>query len=471
MRHLFKEQLSLTSISIDSLIGHHHTRDDIDKLVMGYNVIWNSPSLRDAIINILSSNLKFSIDKGRKGMDYWTMFVFGTARVSLDIDYDRLQNLVNNHASLRKVVGLNEFDGYQQYGITTLKDNISLISEDILTQINTLIVKEGQSFVHPYSDNSTLSCRADSYVAMTNVHFPTDISLLFDAVRKVIELVSQLCKSNNIKGSRQHKHNSKKLKKLMHKARKSKTRKEAETKSAHQEYIDCAIEQLSKAQDQLDLLQSRGITFNEIKQYQEYANTFINQIERRVLKGETIPHKEKIFSIFEPYTEWVSKGKTGVSVEFGVKLAVVQDQYQFILHHHIMQNQQDVNIAQDLVLSVQEKYDKIDSISLDRGFWSPENEEAIKNHVRKVVMPKKGYKNQERTTIESEKEFTKLRHQHSAVESGINSLQEHGLRKVPDKGIEGYKRYIAFGIVGYNTHLLGAIALARHYQNLSKQAA
>ena len=89
----------------------------------------------------------------------------------------------------------------------------------------------------------------------------------------------------------------------------------------------------------------------------------------------------------------------------------------------------------------------------------------------KVVMPKKGYKSQERTTIESEKEFTKLRHQHSAVESGINSLQEHGLKKVPDKGIKGYKRYIAFGIVGYNTHLLGAIALARHYQNLSKQAA
>jgi IS5 family transposase len=474
LRHLFKQQLSLTSISIDELIGRHHTRDDIDKLVMGYNVILNKPSLRDAIINILSSNLNLSIDKGREGMDYWTMFVFGTARVSLNIDYDRLQNLVNNHASLRKVVGLNDFDGHQQYGLTTLKDNIGLISEDILTQINTLIVKEGQAFVHPYSDSSILNCRADSYVAMTDVHFPTDISLLFDAVRKVIELVSQLCKSNNIEGSRQHKHNSKKLKKLMHKARKSKKRQEAETKSAHQEYIDCAIEQLGKAQEQLDLLQSRGITFiqqDEINQYQEYANTFIDQIERRVLKGETIPHKEKIFSIFEPHTEWVSKGKTGVPVEFGVKLAVVQDQYQFILQHHIMQNQQDVHIAQDLVLAVQEKYGKIDSISLDRGFWSPENEEAIGNHVRKVVMPKKGYKSQERATIESDKEFTKLRYKHSAVESGINSLQEHGLKKVPDKGIESYKRYIAFGIVGYNTHLLGAIALARHYQNLSKQVA
>lgn len=474
MRQLFQQQLSLTSISIDELIGRHHSRDDIDKLIMGYNVIWNNSRLRDDIINILSSGINLSIDKGRQGMDYWTMFVFGNARVALDIDYDRLQNLVNNHASLRKVVGLNDFDGHQQYGLTTLKDNIGLISEDMLIQINTLIVKEGQAFVHPYSENSILNCRADSYVAMTDVHFPTDISLLFDAVRKVMELVAQLCKANNIKGCRQYKYNIKKLKKIMHKARNSKKRKEAEIKTAHQEYINCAIEQLDKAQEQLDLLQSGGIAFiqqDEIKQYQEYANTFIDQIERRILKGETIAHKEKIFSIFEPHTEWVSKGKTGVPVEFGVKLAIVQDQHQFILHHHIMQNQQDVNIAQDLVLSVQDKYSKIDSISLDRGFWSPENEAAIKDHVRKVVMPKKGYKSQERTTIESEKEFTKLRHQHSAVESGINSLQEHGLKKVPDKGIEGYKRYIAFGIVGYNTHLLGAIALARHYQKLSKQVA
>ena len=209
----------------------------------------------------------------------------------------------------------------------------------------------------------------------------------------------------------------------------------------------------------------------EIEQYQQYAKTFIDQIERRVIKGETINHEEKIFSIFEPHTEWVSKGKAGVPVELGVKLAIVQDQHQFILHHHVMQQQQDVHIAQDLVRAIEEKYGTIDSMSLDRGFWSVENEAALKERVRKVVMPKKGYKNQERQAIEDEKEFTKLRHQHSAVESGINALQEHGLKKVPDHGVEGYKRYVAFGIVGYNIHRLGAIALARHYRALRKQAA
>lgn len=474
MRQSFKQQLTLSAITTNDIIGRHHSRDDIDKLTMGYNVILQNPSLRDAIIDVLVSGLNLSADAGREGMDYWTMFVFGSARVALDMDYDRLQNLVNNHAALRKVVGHGDLDGHQQYGLTTLKDNIRLITEDMLAQINTLIVKEGQAFIHPYSKNTTLNCRADSYVAMTDVHFPTDISLLFDAVRKVIELVAQLCKTNNIKGYRQYKQNRDKLKKLMHKARNSKKRKEAETKAAHQAYIDCAVEQLTKAQTQLELLKSSSVLFiqqGEIEQYQQYAKTFIDQIERRVIKGETINHEEKVFSIFEPHTEWVCKGKAGVPVELGVKLAVVQDQHQFILHHHVMQDQQDVHIAKELVSAVEEKYGTIDSMSLDRGFWSAENEAALKERVRKVVMPKKGYKNQERQAIEDEKEFTKLRHQHSAVESGINALQEHGLKKVPDHGIEGYKRYIAFGIVGYNIHRLGTITLARHYRALRKQAA
>ena len=474
MRQSYKQQLTLTAITTNDIVGRHHSRDDIDKLTMGYNVILKKPTLRDAIIDVLASGLNLSADTGREGMDYWTMFVFGSARVALDMDYDRLQNLVNNHAALRKVVGHGDLDGHQQYGLTTLKDNIRLITEDMLAQINTLIVKEGQAFVHPYSQNTTHNCRADSYVAMTDVHFPTDISLLFDAVRKVIELVGQLCKANNIKGYRQYKQNRDKLKKLMHKARSSKKRNQALTKSAHQAYIDCAALQLAKAQTQLELLKSSWVFFiqqGEIEQYQQYAKTFIDQIERRVIKGETINHEEKIFSIFEPHTEWVSKGKAGVPVELGVKLAIVQDQHQFILHHHVMQQQQDVHIAQDLVRAIEEKYGTIDSMSLDRGFWSVENEAALRERVRKVVMPKKGYKNQERHAIEDEKEFTKLRHKHSAVESGINALQEHGLKKVPDHGVEGYKRYVAFGIVGYNIHRLGAIALARHYRALRKQAA
>ena len=261
----------------------------------------------------------------------------------------------------------------------------------------------------------------------------------------------------------------------MHRARKSKKAKTIETtQSAHQDYIDFALQLLEKAQTQLTQMAAAGVfplQQQALARYQSYAATFIDQIERRVIKGETIPQKEKLFSIFEPHTEWVSKGKVGVPVEFGIKLAIVQDQHQFILHHHVMENEQDVAIAVEVANAVREKYGEIDSLSFDRGFWSSKNEAELSNIVRKVVVPKKGYRNQERQAIENDKEFKKLRHQHSAVESGINALQVHGLDKVPDRGIEGYKRYVSLGIVGYNLHLLGGVLLQQHNNAERRRAA
>jgi hypothetical protein len=474
MRQLFQQQLTLRTFTEIELIGRLHTRDDIDKLVLGLNEIHKTPLLRNSILEKLQSALDLPCELGRTGMDYWKIFVFGVTRVALDIDYDRLQNLVNNHAALMQIVGHGGLDGHKQYGLTTLKDNIRLLTKELLDEINTLIVTHGQKVIHPYSKDDTLNCRADSYVARTDVHFPTDIGLLYDAVRKITEIVAQLCKANNIKGFRQYKYNRDRLKKLMHRARKSKKGKADATQTEHQIYIDFAVELIEKAEAQLVLLKAEGIIIfqqAELERYQSYAATFIDQIERRIMKGETIPHDEKVFSIFEPHTEWISKGKAGVPVELGVKLTIVQDQHQFILHHHVMEKEQDVHVAVKIVEAVRKKYGVVDSISFDRGYWSPENEIELNKQVRKVVIPKKGYRNQDRQAIEGEKEFKKLRHKHSAVESGINDLQVHGLQKVPDHGIEGYKRYIALGIVGYNIHRLGAILLKKYNKAGRKQAA
>ena len=56
----------------------------------------------------------------------------------------------------------------------------------------------------------------------------------------------------------------------------------------------------------------------------------IDQIDRRVLQGQTIPHQEKVFSSFQPHTEWISKGKAGVAAELGLHVCVVEDQHRFI---------------------------------------------------------------------------------------------------------------------------------------------
>jgi len=140
---------------------------------------------------------------------------------------------------------------------------------------------------------------------------------------------------------RQNAYNVKKLKRLYRKAQslkrsKAKSREKVEEKSvriakAHREYIDQAEVYLEKAKATLDLLLSTNrlnvITYDTIMYYMRHAVRQIDQIRRRVLNGEKIPHEEKVFSIFEEHTEWISKGKADVPQELGLKVCVVEDQY------------------------------------------------------------------------------------------------------------------------------------------------
>ena len=101
------------------------------------------------------------------------------------------------------------------------------------------------------------------------------------------------------------------------------------------------------------------------------------------------------------------------------------------------------------------------SISFDKGFTRAADRELLSLYVPAVVMPKRGKKNAAETQREREKKFVARRRQHSAVESEINSLEHHGLNRCLDVGIEGYKRYVGYGVMSYNLHVIGRELLAR----------
>ena len=96
-------------------------------------------------------------------------------------------------------------------------------------------------------------------------------------------------------------------------------------------------------------------------------------VERRLLRGETIPHEEKVFSICEEHTRWVSKGKAGTPVELGVPVAIIEDQYGFILHHKVLWEGEDVDVAVSMVQGAQALYPELRACSFDRGFHSRDN--------------------------------------------------------------------------------------------------
>ena len=81
----------------------------------------------------------------------------------------------------------------------------------------------------------------------------------------------------------------------------------------------------------------------------------IDQISRRVLHDQVIAHDEKVFSIFERHSRWLCKGKAGVAVELGVAVCVLEDQYQFVLHHRILWQQSDQEVAVAMVEETQQR--------------------------------------------------------------------------------------------------------------------
>jgi len=176
---------------------------------------------------------------------------------------------------------------------------------------------------------------------------------------------------------------------------------------------------------------------------------------RRVIEGEKIPHNEKVFSIFEDHTEWISKGKAGVPVELGLKVCILEDQHGFILHHLVMQNETDDQVAVTMVKQAKEYHPSLISCSFDKGFHSPANHLDLTEHLDFVVLPKKGRLSLDDKEREYSEDFINARYQHSAVESAINALEVHGLDRCLDHGINGFKKYVALAVLGRNIQQLG----------------
>jgi transposase, IS5 family len=473
MRVVQNLQMQIGEVDVSKVRFDLKSRDDIPKILRGLQHLYMHVALRTQLFALLETQIAPKVDKrnGRPGMSLWSIFVCGVVRLDLNIDYDRLHELVNQHLTLREMLGHGTFDR-ADYHYQTLKDNVSLFTPELLDQINQLVVSSGHDLVKK-KESEALRGRCDSFVVETHVHYPTDINLLYDAMRKVITLTAQWCDRREVSHWRQHRYNVRQLKRLM---RQAQNKKRAKAKSAqgqqknaalvvdaHQAYLDVAEHYLNKAQatlaqfdpslcDEFDVLRKL-----EIEGFMRHAIRQIDQTRRRVILGAAIPHAEKVFSIFEPHTEWVSKGKAGVPVELGVKVCILEDQYQFILHHQVMQQQTDEQVAVSMVMQAKQRFAHLTTCSFDKGFHSPANQLTLQEHLEVVALPRKGKLSQKARAEERSDAFVKARRKHSAVESAINALEVHGLDRCPDHGIDGFKRYVAFAVLARNIHRIGAV--------------
>ena len=197
----------------------------------------------------------------------------------------------------------------------------------------------------------------------------------------------------------------------------------------------------------------------------------IDLVDRRILKGETIPHEEKMMSIFEDYTEWIVKGKFRPSVELGKKISITTDQFDLILYYKIMDNEQDRDIVIQIADNLLNKYKLIKSLSLDKGHWNAENKALLELVIPTVILPKLGKRTVEERKLEESKQFKRLKNKHSAIESNINELAHRGLDRCPDRGYFHFRSYVAMSICAYNLKKIGKKILEDQLKESLKNAA
>jgi hypothetical protein len=570
MRVSFEQQPKLNQILISDVEIDFSSRDEIPQILIGLKHIFENQPLRDEIFDILLEAVpeNISIDRGRRGMDMWTILVLGTVRLNCNWDYDKVHEFANNHLTLRKMLGHgqkmsgNVIDDGEKYALQTIKDNVSLLTPELLDRVNELVVKEGHKLVNKTDikqnksdadknqknensietskddkhnvkegheltnkndikqnekninqvekdvktetetektkdqlentsekteagkDENQLHCKCDSYVLETDVHFPTDINLLFDAVKVMIKLIAVLCGKLGITEWRQSVYYIGKIKKyyrVIMKLKKStskdetkKAEREQQIKDAYSDYIDLVESYVVKCKKTIENIQRlESEIYNEdlkeILEKIEKADLLLDQIDRRAIKGEKIPHDEKIFSIFEAHTEWIKKGKAGVLVELGVRVSILEDQHGFILNHIVMEKLTDDKVAVEIVATAKERFPNISSCSFDKGYYSPQNRKELSEIVDTLVMPKKGRLNKSDAELENSDEFIRIRKKHSGVESAINALENHGLDRCPDHGIDGFKRYVSLGILARNIQKLGQVIQKQEQKKQSRK--
>ena len=485
MRKTFERQYSLADQPIEEVTIPLNTRSHLASLANALKYLYANEKWNSPIFELIWQRLsKAQIKTGRTGMDLWELFVLAQVRLCLNISYDDLHFMANDSELVRGIMGVlrTDFKPGKQYSYQSIYDNVTLLDDELLTQLNDVIVEMGHEVFKKKgntrkeataSASPILRCKTDSFVVETHTHFPTDYNLLWDSARKCIDLSEKLAEASGSAGWRKSREWRRTLKGQMRSVSaitgKGGQNKAERLQKATTAYLTKARALERKVAEEIENPSGGSMLYIaywlELNYYHEMLIKHIDLMDRRILKGEVIPHQEKLFSIFQPYTEWINKGKKNPSVEIGKRLAITTDQHHLIVDWEIGQNHTDNQLTLSIADRLLSKY-SLDSLSFDRGFYDKEDKAILETEIPEVIMPKKGKRSEAEKQLEEAPRFMKLKNQHNAIESNINELEHRGLNRCPDRSWSGFKRYVGLAVSAYNLHKIG-----RELQKQEKQAA
>jgi hypothetical protein len=148
MRTVDKLQPDLGQIPISEITIDPKSRDDIPKLLRGLKYIYCTPEIHEQVFAELENIVPKDTDttNGRPGMTLWRILVLGALRTAIKADYDRLKELADHHMQIRQMMGIGMYEE-TTFNLQTIKDNVRLLTPEMLEKINKIAVDSGHNLV------------------------------------------------------------------------------------------------------------------------------------------------------------------------------------------------------------------------------------------------------------------------------------------------------------------------------------
>jgi transposase, IS5 family len=313
--------------------------------------------------------------------------------------------------------------------------------------------------------------RIDGTVVETNIHHPTDSTLLNDGVRvlsrtllrakTMLGQASELAADTFVDCTQAARD---KMKRIMEVARQKGEEMAERLKTTYRDLLEVTTTVVARAKQVQVVLSEQGGAAAErlagtFEHFIPLVEQVIMQTTRRVLQGESVVASEKIVSLFEPETAIIRKGKPGKPTEFGRCVWLDEVEGGIISRYEVLKGNPDEKAQ--LVPSVDHHIAQFgqppELLTGDRGIYSAANERyAQQQGVTEVVLPKPGKKSAKRLAYEQQDWFRAGRNWRAGIEGRISGLKRrHGLERCRYHGDDGMERWVGLGIIAHDLRVIG----------------
>jgi len=388
-------------------------------------------------------------DTGRKGLTAEQVLRCAVLKQYRQLSYEELAFHLDDSAAFRRFARL-EMGKYPRKSI--LQENIKTISEQSWEEIHRLLI----NYAVKHKIEKGRKVRIDSTAIETDIHYPTDSTLLADGIRIITRWLSAGKALSPAPAYRYSDHNRVVKKRVMTILN---SKKEKVRKTAYQDLIqyagrvvNYALSAITMLRDYegLEFLSAQGIA-TKLERAVDLLGKVIDQTRRRVIQGEKVPASEKVVSFFEEHTDIIVKGQRDTT--YGHKIFLTGGASTLILDCLIEQgNPADSDRYQTLLERQQQLLGRMPrQITADGGFASKDNLAFAKaNHVKDAVFAKRRGLSV-LTMAKSQWVYRRLRNFRAGIEAGISVLKRaFGLDRCTWSGWAGFKQYVWSSVVSYN---------------------